>query len=535
MSLLEIIHSQVLPGVNLLDGATSATDTTNSLPLVSPTDIPHLDALNYPGSCDLLEQAFQTCPVLCQEMTTARNLALAARDQLIPISSAQAPMVQAFLGLACYVAGPSLRPQARYDAIKEVVDCLCPNPPQSEEEILRTHFTDRWPSCTSSNNDLLDILINELAQFCRDNQIAIYPKITLPDTVVAQLYSVLDIVERDMPREAHAIRSAESTSREGRLYKARQKPAIPSRIVLAQNAFGKDTQYLGAQYDEVRPLLPLLIARGEKFSENIKGFRVLNTSNSGNSKLEVVTLTDGRVFLRKTYLNGNETTTLRTHGLVCQGLANTIRFSYVQGDDAPEIFAIDQNTQGEWRVYMEYCEHGDLFSFMQKPANRQNPNDILGMGYLFLDLLKKAEERGIHHRDVKLQNVFIRRLPTGTQEARYVLGDYDLSMRFDEANLHHNTKLRAGTHLAPETKAERVSTGIAFDVFAAGACLVELYYGQSSARDRHTSIPVLNKAGIPSKHPFSPIIDKATRAHPEARYKSMNDMFLALETAIINL
>lgn len=93
---------------------------------------------------------------------------------------------------------------------------------------------------------------------------------------------------------------------------------------------------------------------------------------------------------------------------------------------------IDKNNGIKVGIMMEYCDHDMLKYLCKIPYNRNDPKVQLEMWNILEDIclaLAQLEERGIHHRDLKPDNIFLVKTADGY---RAKLGDFGFATHIND-------------------------------------------------------------------------------------------------------
>jgi protein-serine/threonine kinase len=93
---------------------------------------------------------------------------------------------------------------------------------------------------------------------------------------------------------------------------------------------------------------------------------------------------------------------------------------------------------GRWNHVMEYCEEGDLFSFVQKGYLKQNDRltDRLCLFKQLIQGVHYLHKHGIAHRDIKLENLLI------TSQSKLKITDFGVSEVF--SGIHPGLRAAGG-------------------------------------------------------------------------------------------
>ena len=126
-------------------------------------------------------------------------------------------------------------------------------------------------------------------------------------------------------------------------------------------------------------------------------------------------------------------------------------------------------------IIIEYAK-GSLFKFIKALNSGFSENTCKYIFYQFILAIKYMHEKGICHRDIKLENTLL----VG-KDYSFCLCDFGLSMNFLDLN-NQKIKLsgKAGSpfHFAPEILAGKNYDGEKVDIFCAGICLICMMTGK---------------------------------------------------------
>ena len=152
------------------------------------------------------------------------------------------------------------------------------------------------------------------------------------------------------------------------------------------------------------------------------------------------------------------------------------------------------------------------------------------------DALYYAHQRGIVHRDVKPDNIYV--MGDGTIK----LGDFGIAQISDPSSINENTEIVGSVHyLAPEVTVGKPATPQS-DIYAAGCTFYELITGHVPFnKERAVDVAVAHvKEKFPSPKKYLPdcpkevekIIYKCTKKNPKERYltaKELHDELVLLK------
>lgn len=140
-------------------------------------------------------------------------------------------------------------------------------------------------------------------------------------------------------------------------------------------------------------------------------------------------------------------------------------------------------------ITMELCRGGDMFDYIQ--TNGRIPEHIVSIIVKRLvTVLGRVHRLGIAHRDVKLENIFLK---TRNDPTDIVLGDFGLSFREGYRPIPNESVVGTKTYVAPEIVTESMfgkqcttrslSLWQKADVWSVGVCTFMLLTGVSPHRN----------------------------------------------------
>ena len=120
-------------------------------------------------------------------------------------------------------------------------------------------------------------------------------------------------------------------------------------------------------------------------------------------------------------------------------------------------------------IVMELCSGGDLLTYVRKRRRISEPVAKVIFKEL-MDGLKYCHEKGIVHRDIKLDNILLDEL------GHVKIGDFGVSKKTAKGKLMYD---RCGTpaYIAPEMLTDKGYEGEKVDVWSAGVVLYTMIYG----------------------------------------------------------
>ena len=191
---------------------------------------------------------------------------------------------------------------------------------------------------------------------------------------------------------------------------------------------------------------------------------------------------------------------------------------------------IETSRKGEAPYFVaEYCEGPDLG---KADLSRM---DLLTKLQLFReasDAVAAAHSTGILHRDLKPQNIFIRK------DGSIVVGDFGLCIDLNdikERATHTLEGVGAERYIAPEVAKGRIEEPQAtIDVYSLGKVLYFILSGRTLLREEYGegSDDLRTPNASPSVHFIYEIFDKTITQRPEDRFQTAPDLLTALDGVI---
>jgi serine/threonine-protein kinase len=210
-----------------------------------------------------------------------------------------------------------------------------------------------------------------------------------------------------------------------------------------------------------------------------------------------------------------------------------------------DVFAFGELADGRYYQVMELLEGESLRSILNRrgPLNRLQARTIItGV----LSGLGAAHRRGVVHRDIKPDNVFICGPLDGSLAAADIkILDFGLAKRESGADISIKTRtgVTMGTpaYMSPEQCRGIAAIDARTDIYASGVLLFEMISGRTpfqseSAFDlmvMQINVKPPRLARITGRtEPLEPIIMKALGKRPDERYGTASDMLAAINTAL---
>jgi serine/threonine-protein kinase len=206
-----------------------------------------------------------------------------------------------------------------------------------------------------------------------------------------------------------------------------------------------------------------------------------------------------------------------------------------------KVLEVARDAESNLFMVLELLEGDALFYAIQEGT--LSLGDILEIGRQLLDALGAAHERGIVHRDVKPENIFLVREPDAAIRVKLI--DFGIAkiLRRDHATTFSTMDgLVVGTphYMSPQMCAgEPANEGA--DVWAAGAVLFHALAGEPPFDDANLGRLLLKivRDRAPSIGRFRPdipedvikAVDKALHPDPRQRWKNAREFHRALVAA----
>jgi eukaryotic-like serine/threonine-protein kinase len=195
------------------------------------------------------------------------------------------------------------------------------------------------------------------------------------------------------------------------------------------------------------------------------------------------------------------------------------------------IHSIEETDEGNIFIVMAYYEGMSL-----KEKIEQGPlpiKEVVNISIQIASGLQKAHEKGIIHRDLKLENIFI------TNDAQIKIIDFGLSRMVERTLLTKSgTTLGTVPYMSPE-QAQGANVDHRTDIWAFGVILYEMITGQRPFKGEYDQVviyKILNEDPQPvtDLRPDIPgasehIINKCLQKQAEHRYQHMDDLLADLK------
>jgi len=137
-------------------------------------------------------------------------------------------------------------------------------------------------------------------------------------------------------------------------------------------------------------------------------------------------------------------------------------------------------------ILMEYCEHGDIYSFLQDAKKSHKVPEEARLVEWFIQVtlaLQALHHKRIMHRDLKTQNIFLTGCKISGNFA-LKLGDFGIARTLNSTSDLAKTQIGTPFYMSPELINNR-PYGIKSDIWGLGCVLYEIVNGQR-AFDAHS-------------------------------------------------
>ncbi|MDI1429015.1 serine/threonine-protein kinase [Polyangium sorediatum] len=241
----------------------------------------------------------------------------------------------------------------------------------------------------------------------------------------------------------------------------------------------------------------------------------------------------------------------RDHHLVTRFRREALLLGKIESDHVSRV--IEQTTDPDFGLLlvMEYVEGTSLADLLDKQGTLA-VEEVLDIGEGVARAIADLHRASIVHRDVKPENVILRRLPSG--ERRAVLIDFGLARLLDPAEDQRGKEetltgitradMAVGTipYMAPEQLLNSRDVNGTADVYALGAILYraasgrnvfgdqdDLSYARQKLSDDAPPIALTRKD--PAAERLSAIVMRAVKRRPAERYEGIEPMLKELAEA----
>jgi serine/threonine protein kinase len=265
---------------------------------------------------------------------------------------------------------------------------------------------------------------------------------------------------------------------------------------------------------------------------------------------------------RATHRNGNKAAIKLLHAQMSMDAALRKRFlreGYVANtvDHAGAVRVLDDGVTDEGALYlvMELLEGMSLHTRWERMNRRFSPRETLSVAHSVLGILVAAHAKGIVHRDIKPDNIFL------TKDKRIKLLDFGLARlrekqsevvpKSSRLRLDTPTKTKSGellgtpAFMAPEQAlAQTENIDARTDVWALGATMFTLLTGRAvhEAATPHEQLILAATKQAPSlldflenvPDPVRSVVDRALAFNKVARWPDAKSMKQAVEVAYAN-
>ena len=152
--------------------------------------------------------------------------------------------------------------------------------------------------------------------------------------------------------------------------------------------------------------------------------------------------------------------------------------SAIQHEGIVEVLDLDMTEEGVPFLVMEFLEGESLATRIERKG-KLSEEETVRLGVQLLDALNAAHDRGVIHRDLKPDNVFV--VPTGRRGERVKILDFGISSKNDEVTAKltvTGSVLGTPHYMSPEQASGDQDLDRRADIYAAGVLLYECVVGQ---------------------------------------------------------
>ncbi|MCB9689371.1 MAG: serine/threonine protein kinase [Alphaproteobacteria bacterium] len=194
--------------------------------------------------------------------------------------------------------------------------------------------------------------------------------------------------------------------------------------------------------------------------------------------------------------------------------------------------------RGEPFLVMEYASGENLENLLAKGPVMARGQALVEFA-LLADGLRHAHEEGIHHRDIKAENVVM------GADGHCMLVDFGVALQQGASRLTNAGHVMGTfTYLAPEVLEGGERDPASTDIYALGQLLCEVLQGKLLFRDdegrnaRQRYVALIDAKGTPLDpgeelpERVRAIVRKATEPEPDDRYRSMAELVVALRAEL---
>jgi serine/threonine-protein kinase len=203
-----------------------------------------------------------------------------------------------------------------------------------------------------------------------------------------------------------------------------------------------------------------------------------------------------------------------------------------------------QDEEGHFFISMEFVEGEDLRKYLEQHG-RLSPADAVELTLQAADALGDAHGKGLVHRDVKPENIMVRRRARGLF---IKVLDFGLARLVEEGTsrlTNAGTLMGSLRYISPEQASGREVDGRT-DIYSLGIVLFEMLTGTQPfiaavevdllRMHKETPMPHLwESAGDLALPQLDAVIQKATEKDPNERYASMDEFAAALSATLAGL
>jgi serine/threonine-protein kinase len=185
-------------------------------------------------------------------------------------------------------------------------------------------------------------------------------------------------------------------------------------------------------------------------------------------------------------------------------------------------------------IVMEYLEGESLVDRIKSsPSKRFSPEETLQLLVPVMAALVAAHEKGVIHRDLKPNNIFLVRALDGGVIPKVI--DFGIAKLADRNNTVTGDVLGTAAFMAPEQALSSRTVDARADIWSMGVTLYRMLSGEMPY-DGEAPVVVqmvqrdptpLVSWGVPLPADVVAVVDRALRRNPDERFASMREMLAA--------
>ena len=275
-------------------------------------------------------------------------------------------------------------------------------------------------------------------------------------------------------------------------------------------------------------------------------YRIRKDSDLGSSlyaAVKVVEIPKSRSEVKSLMISGMDDASIQAH---YDGVAKRFQREIdvmLALKGAPGVVAIEEQAAVRkdggvgWTIYIRMELLTSLVDYQFSRRSADNPQGLLSqtevvrLGEELSEALVACHEKGVIHRDIKPDNVFV------TAYGNFKLGDFGIARQLESSSRLMSTLAGTGMYMAPEIFLAKDRYDATVDIYSLGLVLYQLVNGgllpfvgemdPSSALSRRVSgEPLPAPSGASSE--FASVLLKACAYNPQDRYQNAADLLEAL-------